>query len=74
MCEFPEVFLDDISDIPLKRKVEFTLDLVPGTSPVSMIPYRMSASELSELKKQSNDLLEKSLFDRVFCRGERGCC
>jgi len=49
--EFPEVFRDDITDLPPEREVEFAIDLVPGTSPISIAPYRMSASELGELKK-----------------------
>ncbi|XP_058774497.1 uncharacterized protein LOC131648787 [Vicia villosa] len=57
--EFPEVFPDEIPDVPPERGIEFTIDLVPGTKPVSMAPYRMSASELTELKKQLEDLLEK---------------
>ncbi|MCI84409.1 cellular nucleic acid-binding protein, partial [Trifolium medium] len=44
VCEFPYVFPEDISDVPLEREVEFTIDLVPGTSPISLAPYRMSAS------------------------------
>ncbi|MCI63111.1 cellular nucleic acid-binding protein, partial [Trifolium medium] len=48
-----------ISDVPPEREVEFTIDLVPGTSPISMAPYRKSASELNELKKQLEELLEK---------------
>ncbi|RHN78856.1 putative nucleotidyltransferase, Ribonuclease H [Medicago truncatula] len=48
-----------IPDVPPEREVEFSIDLVPGTKLVSMAPYRMSASELSELKKQLEDLLEK---------------
>ena len=55
--EFPEVFPDEIPDVLPEREVEFAIDLVPGTRPVSMAPYRMSASELSELKKQLEDLL-----------------
>ncbi|XP_050909775.1 uncharacterized protein LOC127123617 [Lathyrus oleraceus] len=54
---------NDISDIPPEREVEFTIDLVPGTNPVSMAPYRMSASELSELKKHLEDLLEMKTYD-----------
>ncbi|XP_058751789.1 uncharacterized protein LOC131624885 [Vicia villosa] len=42
--EFPEVFPNEIPDVPPKREVEFSIDLVPGTRPVSMAPYRMSAS------------------------------
>ncbi|MCI77421.1 cellular nucleic acid-binding protein, partial [Trifolium medium] len=52
VCEFPGVFSGDVSDVPSEREVEFTIDLVPGTGPISMAPYRMSASELRELKKQ----------------------
>ncbi|MCI57803.1 cellular nucleic acid-binding protein, partial [Trifolium medium] len=48
VCEFPNVFPGDVSDMPPEREVEFSIDLVPGTSPISMAPYRMSASELKE--------------------------
>jgi hypothetical protein len=44
--EFPEVFLDDITDLPPEREVEFAIDLVPGTSHISIVPYRMSSSQL----------------------------
>ena len=59
VCEFPEVFPDEIPDVPPERKVEFSIDLVLGTKLVSMAPYRMSASELAELKKQLENLLDK---------------
>ena len=44
--EFPEVFPDDIADLPPEREVEFEIDLVPGTSHISITPNRMSATEL----------------------------
>lgn len=59
VCEFPDVFLSNIIDLLLEREVKFTIDLVPGTRLVSMTPYRMSMSELGELKKQLEYLLEK---------------
>lgn len=58
MCEFLDVFPDDISELPPEREVEFAKDLVSGTSTLLMAPYRMFASDLSELKKQLEDLLE----------------
>lgn len=58
VCDFLEVFPDDINDLSPEHKIEFVIDLVPGTSSVSIDPYRMSASELSELKKQLEELLE----------------
>src|ERR1044072_6571431 len=60
--EFLEVFSEDVSEFPPEREVEFTIDLIPGTSLVSMAPYRMSASELVELKKQLEELLEKKFI------------
>ncbi|MCI70891.1 cellular nucleic acid-binding protein, partial [Trifolium medium] len=39
--EFTDVFPDDIVDLPPEREVEFSIDIVPGTSPISMAPYRM---------------------------------
>ncbi|XP_050889250.1 uncharacterized protein LOC127094465 [Lathyrus oleraceus] len=44
VCEFPEVFLDDISDFSLECELEFAIILIPGTSLVSMDPYRIYAS------------------------------
>ncbi|XP_050915840.1 uncharacterized protein LOC127130929 [Lathyrus oleraceus] len=52
VCDFPEVFPDDISDFLSEREVTFTIDLVCGISHVSMAPYRMLASRLCDLKKQ----------------------
>src|ERR1043165_9153975 len=59
VCDFSEVFPDEIPSAPPEREVEFSMDLVPGTRPISMAPYRMSASELAELKSQLEDFLEK---------------
>ncbi|XP_058746374.1 uncharacterized protein LOC131619278 [Vicia villosa] len=54
VCEFSDVFPGDVTSLPPKREVEFSIDLVPGTAPVSIAPYRMSPAELRELK---NDIL-----------------
>jgi len=43
------------------------IDLVPGTSPISIAPYRMSASELGELKKQLEELSKCEFWLREVC-------
>ncbi|XP_020271784.1 uncharacterized protein LOC109846955 [Asparagus officinalis] len=48
--EFPEVFPDELPGMPPDREIEFSIDLVPGTSPISKAPYRMAPAELRELK------------------------
>ncbi|XP_027178101.1 uncharacterized protein LOC113777265 [Coffea eugenioides] len=64
--EFPDVFPEELKTLPPEREVEFRIDLVPGTAPISKTPYRMAPAELKELKIQLQDLLEKdSLFDQL---------
>ncbi|XP_024636273.1 uncharacterized protein [Medicago truncatula] len=48
--EFVDVFPSDVPELPPIRETEFSIDLHPGTGPISIAPYRMSPSELSELK------------------------
>nr|GEU99788.1 putative reverse transcriptase domain-containing protein [Tanacetum cinerariifolium] len=44
--EFPYVFLEDLSGLPSIRQVEFQINLIPGTTPVSRAPYRLASSEM----------------------------
>ena len=60
--EFPDVFPDDIAGLPLEREVEFTIDLISGTEPISIPPYRMAPAELRELKAQLEELLSKGFI------------
>ena len=39
--EFPDVFPDDISGLPLNRAIKFVIELVIGTEPISIPPYKM---------------------------------
>ncbi|RVW79287.1 Transposon Ty3-I Gag-Pol polyprotein [Vitis vinifera] len=50
--EYPDVFSEDLPGLPPEREVKFTIDLVPGTGPMSKAPYRMAPVELKELKVQ----------------------
>ncbi|XP_016192479.1 uncharacterized protein LOC107633355 [Arachis ipaensis] len=54
-----EVFPKDIPEFPPQRKIDFTIELVPGARPVSVAPYRMAPIELAELKTQLEKLLNK---------------
>ncbi|XP_074278054.1 uncharacterized protein LOC141601659 [Silene latifolia] len=59
VCEFYDVFPEEIPRLPPKRALDFSIDLKPGTGPISKAPYRMAPKELEELKKQLEELLEK---------------
>jgi hypothetical protein len=56
--DFPDVFPEELPGMPLDREVEFVIDLLPRTAPISKRPYRMSVEELKELKKQLMKLEE----------------
>ena len=60
--EFPDVFPNDISGLPLDREIEFVIELIPGTEPISIPPYRMAPVELKELKAQLEELLSKGFI------------
>ena len=60
--DFPEVFPEEIPDLPPQREVEFSIDLVPGAKPVSIAAYQMAPVELAELKKQVEELIEKRMI------------
>jgi hypothetical protein len=68
-CEFPDVFLEDLSGIPLDQDVEFVIELQPSTTPISRRPYKMTPKELAELKVQLKELLEKGISVQVLHLG-----
>ncbi len=59
--DYPDVFAE-LSGMPEDWEIEFFVDLVLGTSPVSKAPYRMAPPELKELKDQLQDLLGKGVI------------
>jgi hypothetical protein len=60
--EFIDVFPDDLLRLPPYKEIEFCIDLVLSTEPISMAPYRMAPAELRELKEQLQDLLDKKFI------------
>jgi hypothetical protein len=58
VSDFPNVFPEELPGMPPDREVEFVIDLLPGTVPISKRPYKMSVEELKELKKQLTELQE----------------
>jgi hypothetical protein len=56
--EFKDVF-QEVPRLPLRRDNDFYINLMPGTTPVSKDPCRMSTPELKELQLQLEELLKK---------------
>ena len=59
VCEFLDVFPDEVPGLPPVREIDFTIKLSPGTVPVFGAPYRMAPVELRELKTLLQELLDK---------------
>ncbi|XP_028087682.1 uncharacterized protein LOC114288378 [Camellia sinensis] len=70
VCEYSGVFPKDLTSLPPHWDIEFTIDLVAGTIPISMAPYRFAPAELHELKIQLQELLDKGTFALVCHHGE----
>ncbi|KAJ0644346.1 putative nucleotidyltransferase, Ribonuclease H [Helianthus annuus] len=60
--DYPQVFPEDLPGLPPHRQVEFQIELAPGAAPIARAPYRLAPSELEELSKQLQELLEKGFI------------
>jgi hypothetical protein len=56
------VFLQELPGMPLDREIEFTIDLIPGITPIAQAPYKMGPKELVELKEQLDELEQKGFI------------
>ena len=51
-CEFLDIFPDELPGLPPHKEIEFCIDMVSDTAPISIPPYRMAPAELKELKEK----------------------
>ncbi|GJZ50655.1 reverse transcriptase domain-containing protein, partial [Tanacetum coccineum] len=68
ICEFPDVFPEDLPGLPPSRQVEFVIELVPGAAPVAHAPYRLTPSEMKELARQIDDLFDQLQGSSVYSK------
>ena len=62
VCEYPDVFPDDLPGLPPDRQVEFRIDLVPGAAPIAKSPYRLAPTEMKEMMSQLQELSDKGFI------------
>ena len=62
VCEYEDVFPYELPGLPPQRVVDFSIELHPGTSLISMTPHRMTPVELQELRVQPQELLDKGFI------------
>ena len=66
ICDYLNVFPEELPGLPPQREIEFAIDVVPSVTPASITPYRIALVELKELKLQLQEVLEKG-FIRFEC-------
>ena len=62
VCEYEDIFSEELPGLPPQRVVNFCIELHPGTSPIFMTPYRMALVEMQELRVQLQELLDKGFI------------
>ncbi|WVZ76022.1 hypothetical protein U9M48_024027 [Paspalum notatum var. saurae] len=60
VCEFLDVFPEDLPGLPPDREVEFSIELVPGTAPIYRKPYKIAPREMAEMKVQIEGFIRPS--------------
>jgi len=62
VCEFPDVSPDKFLWLPPQREIDFEIELILGAQPISKAPYRITRTELKELKTTLDELLQKGFI------------
>ena len=62
VCEFSDIFPKDLVGLPPDRELEFGIELLSGSTPISIPPYRMAPAELKKFKTQLQDLVDKNFI------------
>jgi hypothetical protein len=60
--DYPDVFSKELAGMPPDSDIEFLIELLPRTPPISKRPYRMPVNELVELKKQIVEVQAKGFI------------
>ncbi|XP_070049469.1 uncharacterized protein [Nicotiana tomentosiformis] len=60
--DYPDIFPVDLPGMPPDRDIDFGIDLLSSTQPISIPPYRMAPADLKRLKDQLQELLDKGFI------------
>ncbi|WVZ97431.1 hypothetical protein U9M48_042971 [Paspalum notatum var. saurae] len=62
VCEYPDVFPDELPGMPPDREIEFLIELLPGTAPIAKRQYRVAPKEQELIKENIDELLGKGFI------------
>lgn len=67
--EFPNTFSEELLDVPPARKVQFRIDLIPVTTLIAKVTYRLASTDCMNFPLSFRSYWESSSSDRSFCLG-----
>ena len=70
--EYENIFPEEDPGLPPKMDIDFTIDMIPGPVPTSKAPYRMNIIEITELKSQLQELIDKKYMTKCLSLGSTG--
>jgi hypothetical protein len=70
VSEFPNVFPEDLPGMSTDCDIEFSIELIPGTAPISKRPYRMDVKDIANERNKLRNYLVKGLSVLVHHHGE----
>ncbi|XP_076943125.1 uncharacterized protein LOC143613246 [Bidens hawaiensis] len=62
VCEYPDVFPEELPGLPPDREIAFTIDLIPGAEPISKAPYCMAPRTRRTLAYSAWDVTTKKVL------------
>ena len=74
VCEYEDVFPDELLGLPPHRDLDFIIELHPGTSPISMTPHRMAPVELQNSRSNCKNCWTRVLLDLALHHGALRFC
>ena len=75
VCEYVDVFPNELPGLPPQRVVDFGIELHPGTSPISMTPHRMALVSCRNSESSYRSYWTRGSLDRALHHGAlRFCC
>jgi hypothetical protein len=60
--DFRDVFVDEIPELPPRREIDFSIDLLPGSTPISKAPYRMSLPRINRIKNSTTRIIGQRIY------------
>ena len=71
--DYPDVFPEELPGMPPDRDIEFLIELLPGTGPISKRPYRMPQRIWRKSRSRLRSYWIKVTYDQVSHLGEPKC-